>query len=60
MNDVYFDVTDAGVVTAQYPDRPGDHVRVPDADQVVQTAGHQNVQLLAVVETLDSLKKIFI
>ena len=58
MNDVYFDVTDAGMVTPQYPNGSGDHVRVPNADQVVQAPRHQNVQLLAVVKTLDSLKKL--
>ena len=52
---VELDALDAHVVTVQYGHRLRRDVGTPDAHQVIQTARHQPVHALAVVEAVDAL-----
>ena len=49
-------VHDAHKVSVHDRDGFTRHVRIPHSDAVIRTSGHQRVQRLTVVKTLDTLK----
>ena len=56
---VKFDIHDAHEVSVHNRDRFTGHVRIPHPDAMISTSGHQRVQRLTVVKTLDTLKYLF-
>ena len=54
---VEFDVHDAHEVSVHHRHGFTCHVRIPHPDAVISTSGHQCIQCLTVVKTLDTLKR---
>jgi len=44
-------------VALQYGNRPGNNVWVPDAHEMIQTSGYQNIERFAVIKALRSLRE---
>ena len=54
---VELDVHDSHEVSVHHRHGFTRHVRIPYPDPVIRTSGHQRIQSLTVVKTLDTLKR---